>query len=254
MRSNPDGMVSSAARALAILDVFTVDEPHLGLSEIARRVDLPKATTLRLLKTLAASGYVAQSETADWRLGPATASLGARYQVSFDVHANIEPALRKLSDSTGKDASFFVQEGNKRVRLIKVMFHDGLRRRARIGELLPLDQGAAGKVMLAAMGRKGELYDVIRQRGYHITVGEAKHTSASIAVPVFGSRWRVVGALCIGATAEAGVEQALAKFSDKLKRAADALSAVLSYDGDQAAVRLTTARSTWHPQSTTPAS
>jgi DNA-binding IclR family transcriptional regulator len=234
-------------RALAILDVFTVEEPLLGLSEIGRRAVLPKATALRLLKTLEESGYVVKNERAEWRLGPATASLSARYQVSFDIHANIEPALRRLSDTTGHDTSFFVQEGNRRVRLVKVMYPDALHNSARIGDSMPLDQGAAGRVMLAAMGQQGELYDVIRARGYHVTVGEAKRTSASIAVPVFGSRWRVVGALCIGAPADGDVEAKLTKLAPRLKRTAESLSAALSYDEDTATQRVTMARSTWHP-------
>jgi len=247
MSVNPESTVQATVRSLAILDVFTVEEPHLGLSEIGRRTSLPKATALRLLKTLAASGYVAQNDDAEWRLGPATASLGARYQVSFDIRANVEPALRKLSDATGQDASFFVQDGNRRVRLVKVMCPDAQHSPARVGESMPLDQGAAGRVMLAALGQRGELYDQIRTRGYHVTVGEAKRTSASIAVPVFGSRWRVEGALCMGAPAGADAEAKLTGFAGRLKRAAESLSAALSYDDDAATRRLTVVRSTWHP-------
>lgn len=191
-------VVVAAARALAILDVFTIEAPHLGVSEIARRVKLAKATTLRLLKTLQASGYVAQTENTQWRLGPATASLGVRYQMAFDIRENVEPVLRGLSDQTGQDTSFFVRDGDRRIRLVKVHCPTAQHSRARVGESMPLDLGAAGKVILAAMGQHGALYDEIRARGYHITVGEARVTSASIAVPVFGSRWRVAGALCIG--------------------------------------------------------
>lgn len=248
MSENPDSqLVTSAVRALAILDVFTIEHAHLGLSEIGRRVSLPKATTLRLLKTLEASGYVAQNDSAQWRLGPATASLAARYQVSFDIRANIEPALRKLSDAIGLDASFFVHEGARRIRLVKVMFPDAQHTAARVGESMPLDKGAAGKVMLAALGERGALFDEIRAKGYHVTVGEAKRTSASIAVPVFGSRWRMVGALCVGAPAGPHVEAKLARLAPRLRRASESLSAALSYEDDAVVQRVTIARSTWHP-------
>jgi DNA-binding IclR family transcriptional regulator len=239
--------VVAAARALAILNAFTVEAHHLGLTDVARRVGLPKTTTLRLLKTLEASGYVAQDEFARWRLGPATASLGARYQVSFDIRANVEPAMRRLSDSTGQDISFFVQDGNRRIRLVKMMCPTAQHAQSIVGESMPLDQGAAGRVMLAAMGQQGEVYDAIRHRGYHITVGEAKKRGASIAVPVFGSRWRVVGALCIGAPAGENASAELSKFASKLKRAAASLSAALSYDADDATQRVKVARSSWHP-------
>lgn len=243
---NP-AVVVSAARTLAILNVFTIEAPFLGLSEIGRRVHLPKATTLRLLKTLEADAYVAQNENSEWRLGPATASLAARYQMSFDIRANIEPALRRLSDATGHDASFFVKEGTRRIRLVKVMYPSATHSAARVGESMPLDQGAAGKVMLAAMGQQGEPYDQIRARGYHVTVGEAKRASASIAVPVFGSRWKMVGALCIGAPVTKGVEATLKRFAPRLARAAQELSAALSYDHDPQSQRVSVARSTWHP-------
>jgi DNA-binding IclR family transcriptional regulator len=248
MSANPEStIVTAAARALAILDTFTTDHPHLGLSEIAQRVNLPKSTTQRLLKTLEACQYAAQDPSGQWRLGPATASLGARYQVAFDLHEKVEPALRRLSDSTGQDVSFFVQDGDRRIRLVKVMCPNATHGQSKLGESMPLDRGAAGKVMLAALGRQGEDYDAIRQRGYHVTVGEAKTRSASIAVPVFGSRWRVVGALCIGAPAGTGVRKTLDGFASKLKRTAELLSAALSYEADDSSERLKSARSSWHP-------
>lgn len=248
MSTNPEPkLVVAATRTLAILDAFTIDHAHLGLSDIAQRVHLPKSTTQRLLKTLEASHYVAQNERSQWRLGPATASLGARYQVAFDIHSKVEPALRRLSDTTGQDVSFFVQDGDRRIRLVKVMCPNAIHGATRVGESMPLDQGAAGRVMLAALGRPGVVYDEIRQRGYHITVGEARKTSASIAVPVFGSRWRIVGALCIGAPAGTEVKKRLIAFADRLKRTAELLSAALSYEADDASERLRLARSSWHP-------
>lgn len=248
MSENPESdVVAAAARALDILDVFTMEYPHLGLSEIARRARLAKSTTQRLLKTLESRGYVVQNEAAQWRLGPATASLGGRYQIAFDIRENVEPVLRKLSDAIGRDTSFFVRDGDRRIRLIKIQYPDARHNRSQVGESMPLDRGAAGKVILAAMGQQGKLYDEIRARGYHVTVGEAKVASASIGVPVFGSRWKVVGALCIGAPAEAGVEIRLAGFAPQLRRAAETLSAALSYESDGVSRRLVHARATWHP-------
>jgi DNA-binding IclR family transcriptional regulator len=74
-------------------------------------------------------------------------------------------ALRKLSDATGHDASFFVQEGTRRIRLLGVMFPDAVHGAARVGESMPLDRGAVAKVMLAAVGERGPLYDEIRHKG-----------------------------------------------------------------------------------------
>lgn len=246
MSENPETVVVNAAtRTLDILEVFSMDRPHMGLSDIARASQMPKATALRLLRTLQTRGYVVQLENSEWRLGPANASLGARYQRAFDIRSNVEPVLRKLSDATGRSASFFVLDGNRRIRLIKVLGPDGSRDESRVGDVMPLEQGAAGWVILAASGRNGKVYQEIRNRGYHITAGEARQSSASIAVPVFGSRWRVIGALCIGASNAPGVEEQLVGYAQKLTRAANMLSAALSHESDGAMKALMKAKSTW---------
>ena len=40
------------------------------------------------------------------------------------------------------------------------------------GELLPLERGSAGRVILAALGEGGAIYDRIRREGYCVTRGE----------------------------------------------------------------------------------
>jgi len=219
--------VIAVSRALKILEVFSLESPQLGLSAIARVMALPKTTVLRLLHTLQDQAYVTQTEDGAWRLGPVTVALGERYQMAFDMHENVEPALRALSDTTGHDTSFFVHDGGKRIRLMRVRYPGASHSVARVGDLMPLDRGSPGKVIMAALGHAGELYDEIRARGYHITIGEAKQASASIAAAVFGNRWRVVGALCIGAPATPQVQAELSAYAPELMRTALTLSATL---------------------------
>jgi DNA-binding IclR family transcriptional regulator len=239
-------LVMAAARALAVLDAFTITDGSLALSELGRRVQLSKATTLRLLRTLAASGYVVQLDNTAWRLGPATASLGARYQVAFDLHDTVEPALQKLTAATGQNCSFFVRDGDKRIRLARMSSTDRPGYLPRLGESLPLDKGATGQVILAASGRVGALYDTIRERGFHVTLGEAKESAASVAAAVFGAHRQVVGALCIGGPIDALTEPMLFGFAPQLVRVAHALSADLS-SGGRHADPLTQVRGYWHP-------
>jgi len=247
MSVNPRPPVRTAIRALTLLNVFSVEEPSLGLSEISRRTGLAKATAMRLLQTLASIGYAAQEEDGAWRLGPATASLGTRYRASFEVSTEIELALRKLSDATREDASFFVRDGSRRVRLVRVINPEAQHGPSRVGESMSLDKGAAGKVILAALGEPGEMYDRIRSLGFHIAVGESRRSTASIAAPVFGAKHRVVGALSIGAHASEHAEADLSKFAMRLKEAAQDLSATLSYKNATAAWPTGAKPSTWHP-------
>jgi len=214
-------------RALSLLDAFTVNEPQLTLAEMTRRLGLPKTTVFRLARTLAARGYLAQLEGGAWRLGPAAAWLGARYQVAFDIHNTIEPIMRRLAKDTRRGVSYFVPEGNARVRLLHVATEATLVRHARVGESMPLDKGSPGQVLLAFAGRKGAVYEQIRKRGFHFTIGEARNQSASVSAPVYGPNWRVVGALCIGVAASGADEKSLCAYAPALMKAAERLSRAL---------------------------
>ena len=70
-------------------------------------------------------------------------------------------------------------------------------RHAQLGEVLPLDAGAAGRVLLAYAGEPGEPYESIRRAGYHMTFGERDPAVASIAAPVFGHNHVIAGAVAV---------------------------------------------------------
>jgi DNA-binding IclR family transcriptional regulator len=179
------GGVTAVARALCIMEAFAVGESTLSLSELSRRVGMHKTTALRLARTLALSQYMVQTEDSQWRLGPAAGWLGARYQSGFDVNNVVEPALHQLVKDTGESASFYVREGDIRSCVARVEGPQSVRHNVRVGERLPLDRGAPGRVILAFSGASGEPYQTIRERGYHVSVGEREAEVASVAAPVF---------------------------------------------------------------------
>jgi DNA-binding IclR family transcriptional regulator len=245
-KSSQSEVVTAVARALTLLDAFTIEDSRLSLAELSRRAKLPKTSTLRLARTLAAYGYLVQLDGGAWRLGPSTARLAARYKLAFDIHNIIEPVMRRLARATRQGVSYFVHDGNARVRLLHVAGEESPGRNVSAGESLPLDRGSPGQVLLAFSGRKGSLYDEIRQRGFHLTIGEAKRLSASVSAPVYGVNQKLLGALCIGLPASGASEASLRGYVPGLLQAAGNLSRALS--ADQAASRpLAIARQTWRP-------
>jgi len=246
-KDSDNELVNAVGRALALLDAFTIEDAALGLAELSRRAKLPKTSALRLARTLAANGYLTAVAGGAWRLGPATAWLGARYQVAFDIHNTIEPVMQELGHATGQSISYFVHDGDSRIRLLHVPGERPGVRKVRVGEPLPLDKGSPGQVLLAFTGRQGRLYDEIRQRGFHFTIGEASKASASVAAPVFGARWNVVGALCIGVPSITANEKLLRAYAPELMKAAEKLSRALNEE-QMEHKPLALARSTWHPK------
>lgn len=240
-----DEQVISVLRALDLLDAFGIDEPHLGIGVLARRTGLAKTTALRLARTLASKGYMVQTETGSWRLGPASAWLAARYQVAFDLQGVAQPILRELAATTGHDTLFFVRERNVRVRLMRAEVGPE-RPVSPMGERMPLERGSAGKVILAFAGAAGKLFDEIRQRGFHVTIGETYSGVGSVSAPVFSSGWSVIGALTLSFRPPVESEDTVRAHAPAVMSAARKLTYALMRSRER---RLPVNRSPmqWHP-------
>ena len=221
------GGVVAVERALRLLGAFTGEMPVLGLSELSRFAGVHKTTALRLARTLASARYLVQQADGNWRLGPAAGSLGARYQASFDVNDIVEPVLRELSGTTSESASFYVREGNQRMCLARVEGQMPIRYHVRMGALLPLDKGAPGRVILAFSGQPGEPYEEIRRRGYSITIGEREAEVASVAAPVFGPNWRLLGSITVSGPVSRLSRPKLLKHAETVRKSANQLSYAL---------------------------
>lgn len=231
-------------RALSLMEAFSVGEASLSLAELSRRSGMHKTTALRLARTLALSGYMVQREDGEWRLGPATGWLGARYQAGFDVNNVVEPTLRRLSQVTGESGSFYVREGDIRACIARVEGLQAVRHHVRIGERLPLDKGAPGRVILAFSGEKGKVYEQIRQCGYHVSMGEREPEVASVAAPVFSLGWRLLGSMCISGPSSRLSKSKLEAHAKTVMDAANQLSYALA--GSRSA-QTPQVVSTWHP-------
>lgn len=241
-QAQDSGGVIAVTRALQVLEAFALGESQLPLAELSRRCGLHKTTVLRLARTLALSGYLVQRDDGHWRLGPAAGWLGARYQAGFDVQNAIEPALRLLSQRSGESTAFYVREGAVRTCLVRVEGPHALRHHARMGEGLPLDKGSPGKVILAFSGEPGEVYEQIRRRGFHWSIGEREHGVSTVSAPVFGRHWRLLGCVCISGPESRLPEDTLEALGPTVIQAANQLSYELS--GKPAR---TQASSAWHP-------
>lgn len=233
--------VQSVARAMAVLKAFSGDEAFVPLAELARRTGMHKPTVLRLARTLAAEGFLVQRADGAWRLGPSAGAIGARYQAQFDANAIIEPQLMELSATTGESASFHVYEDNIRSCLLRCEGPRGIRHHVRPGELLPLERGSAGRVILAALGEGGAIYDRIRREGYCVTRGERSAGAASVSAAVHGAQRAVLGSVSISGPIERLTQALLLDCAPAVVRAAAQLSWKLG------GVSVAALRSTWHP-------
>lgn len=239
--------VIAVTRALRLLEAFGMDDAHLSLAELSRRTGMHKTTALRIARTLAADNYLVQREDGNWRLGRAAGWLGACYQATFDVHDVVEPVLRELTVQTGESASFYVREGNQRTCLARVDGPRTIRHHVRVGVGLPLELGAPGRVILAFSGEPGEPYEAIRQRGYHLSLGEREPEVSSVSAPVFGMQWRLLGSVCISGPTSRLSRERLLELAQTVIQAANQLSYALAGTRRPVPRVATGAVASWHP-------
>ena len=191
------GGAAAVDRALSVLKVFTAEQPALTLAEIAERTLLYKSTALRLLASLEHGKLIQKNDDGRYVLGPEVARLYGAYSASFSLESVVLPTMKKLVATTRESASFHVRQGKQRLCLYRVDSPQPIRDHIRAGDLLPLDRGVGGRVLLAFEGEPGELYDRIRKNKLISSIGDRLEGVAGISSPVFDARGKLVGALTL---------------------------------------------------------
>jgi DNA-binding IclR family transcriptional regulator len=182
-----DAGVASVDKALGILKLFTSDNPELSLMQIAEFTGLYKSTALRMLASLESSLLVVKQADGRYALGPTIASLYAAYQHEQSLETVMMPILEKLMHATNESAAFHVRQGDKRLCLYRVDSNQALRDHIKVGDLLPIDKGAGGKVIRAFEGASDKASTQIRKDMVLAVSGDRVKEISGISAPVFNS-------------------------------------------------------------------
>lgn len=191
------GGAAAVDRALSLLAAFRSGDRTLSLAELAERTQLYKSTVLRLLASLEHARLVQRAGEGGYGLGPEVARLHAVYTASFSLEAALLPLMRALVDKTQESAALHVRQGDQRLCLLRVDSPQLLRDHVRAGDILPLDRGAGGRVLMAFSGAKGMPYSQIRREGVAVRHGDRVPGLTGISAPVWGPGAELVGALTL---------------------------------------------------------
>jgi IclR family pca regulon transcriptional regulator len=216
------------ARGLQILVTFNDGRRSQSLSDLAKLVDLPRATVRRALLTLEALGYV-EAEGRLFRLTPRVLRLAAAYLTSNAVSTLLQPACDRIAQSIGESCTAAVLEGGEVVMIARALPAQMVPAGVGIGYRLPAYCSALGRILLAALPddalaaylarttltpmtphtltERSAVHAAIlaaRRDGFCFVDGEAEPGFRSIAVPLRKFDGTVIAALNIGARAQPG--------------------------------------------------
>lgn len=191
------GGVGAVDRAISLLDVFTPDRPLLTLAELAEASLQYKSTVLRLLASLMHAHVVKRHADGRFSLGSTIPRLHAVYAASFSMESVLVPALRELVEATRESAAYHIRQGVKRLCLYAVDSPQTICDHARVGELLPVDRGAAGRVF--TLFGNAPAPPVGRQRPEPCVVmpSDMVREVAAIAAPVFDAGGALAGVIAL---------------------------------------------------------
>jgi len=184
--------VAAVDRALAVAVALADCTEPQTLAAIAKATGLYKSTLLRLLASLARYGMVVRRNDQRYALGPLAFRLGRAYESTFHLGSSLLPLMNALVQAGSESASFHVRhDDSTRLCILRVDSMHSTLDRIRVGDILPLDRGAPGRVLTKFEGGVSGSPRVIT------SFGERDGSCAAVACPVFGPDGELLGALSL---------------------------------------------------------
>jgi DNA-binding IclR family transcriptional regulator len=220
----PDG-VAAVDRALIILSALEARTEPSTLAELALTTGLYKSTILRLIASLEGGGYVTRLRDGRYVLGASAFRLGHAYERQNPLRQHVLPTLQDLVARGTESSSFHVAHGpGTRLCLFRVNSRHSTLDRVEAGNVLPLDRGAAGRVILAYSGASGSEHEALRRAGFALSRGERDPACAALAAPAFGPSGEIAGAISLSGPAERFTASGILRMRKLLIKAAEELT------------------------------
>lgn len=216
--------VQSVDRAACILRLLS-EHPALGVSEIARHLDVHRSTAFRLLATLEAHQLVEQEERRGlYRLGLGILGLAGAVAHRVDLVRDAQVVCDQMAAQFNETTNIAILDDRAAVNVTQTMGGQLVAvLRQYVGQRTPLHATSTGKVLLAhapttvresvlagplerftattitdPVGLRAEL-DAVRTQGWAAADAEWEADAAAVAVPVRGAQGDVVAALSMTA-------------------------------------------------------
>lgn len=215
--------IQSVQRALRILSFFSSKNPRLGITDISKRLKLPKPTVHGLMQTLHEEGFLQQDpETRKYALGLKIYELGTYLSATLKINqVGLGPA-RRLAENTRRMARVAIWDHSAALVTLNLFPHVHTGFQHHLGPRLPAYCTALGKSMLAFLPEetrmdfiegtdfipftpatrtdKGLFREELRQvhfTGFATESEEYMNGMSCIAAPIRGSHGECVGAISI---------------------------------------------------------
>jgi len=218
----------------------------LGVTDIARALELPKSTASGLILTLERNNYLSQNpDTRKYRLGYKLAERAGVFLDQFDLRRVALPVLEELRYSSNESVNLAVRDGQYVTYIERILGSNMLGMRSEIGKREMIHSTALGKAIVAHMPTTElkkfiisyeftsltpstitdpdkfitELVETLT-RGFALDNQENELGGRCVAAPIFDFHGEPVAAISISVPIQRFPQDKIPEFGEMVKQAA----------------------------------
>jgi len=243
-------IIGSVQRAIDILNLFDRRTQELGITDIARALNLPKSTIAGLMFTLEHNNYLDQNTvTRKYRLGFKLAERAGVFLDQFDLRRVALPVLETLRDSSNESVNLAIRDGEYVIYIERMLGNNTLGMRSEVGKRELIHSTALGKAILAQLpvvevkqfvasyefkpvtprtitdpAAFLEELNETKLRGFSVDNQENELGGRCVAAPILDYLGKPVAALSLSVPIQRFPEEKLPEFGEKVRQAARKIS------------------------------
>lgn len=247
--------MKNVLNTLRVIEEVAARQP-VGVSELARVLEMPKTSVQRALQTLRTAGWLAPTDdetTTRWALTSRALHVGQQAMRELSLRDAAIPVMRELRRRTEETIHLMVPEGRNVVLIERLDTPKLIRITLPLGSSAPIHASSNGKAVLASSrpdvvedliaeglprytdstivdpGSLREELEMIRKRGFATNTGEWRADIAAVAAAIMGDNGRPVGSLSISTPADRMPPEMRLPYGELVRDAAREISVALGH-------------------------
>jgi IclR family pca regulon transcriptional regulator len=148
---HPRDLIAGLQKGLALMQVFSAEQPRLSVPQAARLSGLTPSAARRFLLTLVHEGF-AQTDSREYWLTPKALRLGQAYVDSAQLPRMLRPIIEQVARQTQEHVSVGTRDGDEIIHLVRSRYSHVTSLSIRPGSRVPMYCTAGGRVWLAWLG------------------------------------------------------------------------------------------------------
>ncbi len=254
-REKDPRIISSLQRALDILSLFGPQTPELGITDIAKALNLHKSTASGLVYTLERNGYISQNpDNRRYQLGLQLVERAGVLLDQIEIRKIAMPDLEDLRDWASESVNLAILDENQIIYIERLLTDKSLGFRNHIGKRAWPHSTALGKAILSHLppqqalavlqsyplksmtpntitdiNRLMQQFEVFRQQGYAIEREENEIGGLCISAPIHNYGAVPIAAVSVSFPLSRLDEAIIADCGQKVREVAQRMSVKLGY-------------------------